>query len=131
MATYNLGKNGTFTANATSLKCSKCEVKVMAGDVECSNIEGSGYVERMEGLYSMEITCEGPYDTTDDPFGTSGLNVGAKVSNVVVGNSVGSQTIATMTSALVIDLSYDNPVEGRCSWKATLRSDGSFTSLMK
>lgn len=131
MASYNLGKNGTLSVNGTSYKASKCEVKVLVDAVDCSNTESSGYRERMDGLFDMEITVEGPYDTTDDPFGTGGFNVGAKLTSVVVANSVGSQTIATMTSALVVDVSYDNPVEGRCGYKVTLRSDGSYTSLMK
>lgn len=131
MATYNLGKNGTFNINAVSFKASKATVKTKCGDVDCSNTEGSGYEERMDGLFGLEITVEGPYDPTDDPFGTTGLNVGAKVAGVTILNSVSSQTIATMTSGLIIDLEYENPVAGGCTYKATLRSDGSFTTLMK
>jgi len=131
MATYNLGKNGTFTINGTAYKASRAEVKTSCGDVDCSNTESSGFRERMDGLFDCEITVEGPYDPTDDPFGTGAINVGAKVTNAIIGNSVSSQTIATIASGLIVDAGYTNPVEGRCDYKVTIRTDGTYTTLMK
>lgn len=119
---FYVGKSGTITIGGTSRPLTDWSIDVKTDALDVTNFTSGGWQEVLGGIFSIDISCSGPYN------GTSGVTQGTLAAFVLDVDAIGTGGPSFSGNGLVTSVKIDHSVKDVAKISISATSSGSWTA---
>ncbi len=123
------GKGGRISVGGLNLVLQNWQGTDNVEDLDCTNFEGSGYAEHLDGIRSCDFSCAGVWNAAAPPYADPpGFTPGTFLSNLKAFVNVADNTSYEFPSFFVTSTAVTVNVHQAVQITISGKSDGEFTS---